>query len=367
MPEEQGETALPTVPAEDRAGEGLPAGGIAQTPARSREEVAARLAGKGDAGATALAGTGGLRSAQLHGADLSGMDLSGQDLSGADLSGADLSRTRFAGACLRGAILQGAHLEKSEFLGADLTDADLSDARGESVGFGRADLSGALLFSARLPGATLTQARLCRADLRAANLRGARILEADLSEADLSRAVLRDADLEKSRVDRAVFLDADLREARLRGISGHHSANWIGTDIVGVDFCGAYLVRRTIEDQNYLHEFRTQSRLNAGIYWVWWVTSDCGRSFLRWGLWTLMLMVLFAAVYETVKLDLGDHPTVLSSLYYSVVTLTTLGYGDVVPASPAAQIVAMSEVVVGYVMLGGLLSIFANKMARRAD
>jgi len=27
----------------------------------------------------------------------------------------------------------------------------------------------------------------------------------------------------------------------------------------------------------------------------------------------------------------------------------------------------MVEVVIGYVMLGGLLSIFANKMARRAD
>jgi hypothetical protein len=33
----------------------------------------------------------------------------------------------------------------------------------------------------------------------------------------------------------------------------------------------------------------------------------------------------------------------------------------------AAQILAMIEVVIGYVMLGGLLSIFSNKMARRAD
>jgi voltage-gated potassium channel Kch len=54
-------------------------------------------------------------------------------------------------------------------------------------------------------------------------------------------------------------------------------------------------------------------------------------------------------------------------VYYSIVTLTTLGYGDVVPASPAAQVLAMIEVILGYVMLGGLLSIFASKMARRAD
>ena len=49
------------------------------------------------------------------------------------------------------------------------------------------------------------------------------------------------------------------------------------------------------------------------------------------------------------------------------VTLTTLGYGDVLPKTPTAQVLAMLEVVTGYVMLGGLLSIFSSKMARRAD
>ena len=83
--------------------------------------------------------------------------------------------------------------------------------------------------------------------------------------------------------------------------------------------------------------------------------------------WILTLAAIFAGLYETVAVDFGDHPTAISSIYYSVVTLTTLGYGDVVPVSTAAQIVAMIEVVLGYVMLGGLLSIFANKMARRAD
>jgi voltage-gated potassium channel Kch len=50
-----------------------------------------------------------------------------------------------------------------------------------------------------------------------------------------------------------------------------------------------------------------------------------------------------------------------------LVTLTTLGYGDVVPTSLAAQMLAVLEALLGYVGLGGLLSILANKMARRAD
>ena len=76
---------------------------------------------------------------------------------------------------------------------------------------------------------------------------------------------------------------------------------------------------------------------------------------------------MFAGLYGLVDMDFGAYPTFLSPLYGSVVTLTTLGYGDVLPKSPVAQVVVMCEVVTGYVMLGGLLSIFSSKMATRAD
>ena len=81
----------------------------------------------------------------------------------------------------------------------------------------------------------------------------------------------------------------------------------------------------------------------------------------------MAIIVLFAWLYTFVDVDYGSYPTPISPLYYSVVTMTTLGYGDVLPSSMAAQLVAMVEVVLGYVMLGGLLSIFSNKMASRAN
>ena len=76
--------------------------------------------------------------------------------------------------------------------------------------------------------------------------------------------------------------------------------------------------------------------------------------------------LLFGGAYLVLDIDYGEHRTALSPFYYSFVTLTTLGYGDVVPASATAQVVATLEVLLGYVGLGGLLSILANKMARRA-
>jgi hypothetical protein len=49
------------------------------------------------------------------------------------------------------------------------------------------------------------------------------------------------------------------------------------------------------------------------------------------------------------------------------VTLTTLGYGDAVPTSLAAQIFVSLQAITRYMGLGGLLSILGNKMARRAE
>ena len=307
------------------------------------------------------------RGAHLIGEDLSGLDLSGLDLTGADLSRANLSNSKLVSARLCGAVLFEADLTGCELLAADLTGANLGSCRAVAAGFESANLANATMFSANLKGATFTKANLRGADMRRADLQETRIREADISDVDLTRSNLQKADLEGSCVDKATLRDADLCHSRLRGLKGYATANWIGADVHGVNFTGAYLTRRTIMDQNYLHEFRTQSRANAVMYWLWWVTSDCGRSFLRWGTCIFLLLSLFAVLFSFVAVDYGDYPTAVSSFYYSVVTLTTLGYGDVLPASMAAQILAMIEVIIGYVMLGGLLSIFANKMARRAD
>lgn len=301
------------------------------------------------------------------GRDLRGLDLSGFDLSQACLDDADLRGVRLVGATLRGASLHRADLRGAELMEADLQGAMMDECRAGEAGFAHADLKGASLFQADLTHATLMHANLEDADLRAATLDEARLCEARLYHTDLSRAQLRHADLESCDVHKAVFTEADLRGARLRGLRGFSKACFLRADIREVDFSGAYLLRRAIMDTNYLHEFRTRDALHGAIYWLWWGTSDCGRSLARWSMLTAALTVAFGLGYGLVDLDYGLHETTLSPYYFSLVTLTTLGYGDVVPASTAGQALAMCEVVVGYLMLGGVISIFANKMARRAD
>ncbi len=146
------------------------------------------------------------------------------------------------------------------------------------------------------------------------------------------------------------------------------SAHWYGVDIRDINFAGAYQLRRHVIDENYLREFRESGRLQYGLYRIWWLTSDCGRSLGRWTLVILAVAAVFAGLFAAVGMRIGDHDQgIVTYFYYSVVTLTTLGYGDIVPNSTLGQILVIIEVCAGYMMLGGLISIFANKMARRGE
>lgn len=308
-----------------------------------------------------------LRGIDLSREDLAGLDLSGYDFSGALMNRVNLSRANLSYSIFREAGLEMAVLDECEFIGADLSQASMNECSAKNCGFGGADLSQASLINADLQEAVFSRSRLSGADLRAADLTGARLSEADLSWAVFTRATLCDADLKHSNVAHTRFCLADMQRCRLLGIKNFKSADWVGADIRDMDLRGAYLVRRYISDENYLFEFQSQSRLHKWIYRVWWFTSDCGRSITRWFIWLLGATLIYAGLYSFVAIDYGVNETWFSPIYFSFVTLTTLGYGDAVPVSLAAQIVVSLQAITGYMGLGGLLSILGNKLARRAE
>lgn len=58
--------------------------------------------------------------------------------------------------------------------------------------------------------------------------------------------------------------------------------------------------------------------------------------------------------------------TFLDCLYFSVGTQTTLGYGDLVPATVSAQISCMVQAAFGYVYLAFLVSLFTTRAVLRS-
>lgn len=308
-----------------------------------------------------------LKGIDLCRVDLADLDLSGYDLSHALLTYANLNNSNLSYSILYGAHLEHAQLESCEFFGANLEKAALSECDGLHCGFGGANLQDAVLINANLSHAVLSKSNLRGADFRATDLSHARLSEADLTNGVYTRANLDNADLKHSDVQGASFNKASLREARMFGIKNFRQADWIGADIRDMDLRGAYLIRRYISDENYLYEFRQQNRLHLIIYNIWWFTSDCGRSLFRWLVWMIVVNLGFAWLYTIVGLDYGDHETWYSPIYFSFVTLTTLGYGDIVPSSIVGQFLVSFQALTGYMGLGGLLSILGNKFSRRAE
>ncbi len=140
--------------------------------------------------------------------------------------------------------------------------------------------------------------------------------------------------------------------------------------------------KRYVADQQYIRAFGEKHPFWA-LIWRW--SSDYGRSLALWALWSLLIALSFSLVYmpaptwfagwlqETMPqfhqvtiTEANEDFTFWKSFYFSIVTFTTLGFGDVVAANTSARILVTLEVIFGYVMLGGLISIFANKLASRS-
>ncbi len=300
-----------------------------------------------------------LRHARLHRSNLSSTDFAAADLSGADLTSAELFYADFSGA-----IMSRVDLER-----AFLIDANLSLAYLNGANFTGAHLSGANLTSARLNSARIVAADLSNACLKDADLRGANLEDSDLSNADLQGADLTGANLQS-----AILASANFSDANVTGVKFNETETCKDIQINLAH--GNALFKRYAQDQAYVEEYRVNRPLR---YKLWKYSSNCGRSLSLWVLWCIFIAVAFSLVFQFhlggsesfVLTELAKEPGYdprdwAPMLYYSVVTFTTLGFGDIVPRTQEAAWWIMAEVVMGYFMLGGLITILATKLARRS-
>jgi voltage-gated potassium channel len=62
--------------------------------------------------------------------------------------------------------------------------------------------------------------------------------------------------------------------------------------------------------------------------------------------------------------DTGDFPSVWDGIWWSVVTVTTVGYGDIYPTSVAGRIIAMLVMFVGIGFLSVLTATIASRFVK---
>ena len=263
---------------------------------------------------------------------------------------------------------------RPDFKNAELAEHDLTNV----------NLSGANLQNAIIIGANLTNANLTGADLTGAHLEGACLEGTTFIRANLSNVYLGGTYFEIGNFHRSFLSEADIIRAKhyWANVSNQRStenANHFETvkyrklgKCRGIKIKNCYGSPRFIRDaldNDFVEEFRERKRI---IYYLWYLTCDCGRSIWRWLLWSIFLALYFGCNFFFMGADNFSIKEQLPSdfitfIYYSVVTFTTLGFGDITPISRIGEIWVMAEVIIGYIMLGGLISIFAAKLARRSS
>jgi hypothetical protein len=312
----------------------------------------------------------------LRGAPLSGADLWKAQLSGADLLKANLSGTYLKEANLSGANLWGADLSKAHLRGANLSKTNLWGCNLSGADLMESNLSEANLCEANLSGADLWKVDLSGALLREANLSGANLWGTNLSGADLG-IVLYTTDEVLNRLIKwwgpkiLHHIPLVSRMKRLQNWQKVGITDFGGIDITKINGSKNPILKRHIEDYQFIQGFKKKSWFHQWIFYpLWKVISDCGRSLLLWLIWSVGLMGLFTVVYYHHRADWFNqvHSNWFHVWYLSVIKFMTLGFGNVTPKidHPTVQIWMIAEVVIGYILFGGLISILINKLARRA-
>lgn len=78
----------------------------------------------------------------------------------------------------------------------------------------------------------------------------------------------------------------------------------------------------------------------------------------------LTLVVIFGTVMYVVEGQEGGFTSIPESMYWSIVTLTTVGFGDITPATPLGKSIASAIMITGYGIIALPLGIFFSEYSQ---
>jgi hypothetical protein len=103
-------------------------------------------------------------------------------------------------------------------------------------------------------------------------------------------------------------------------------------------------------------------------YWFWGLTSNYGTSVIRWVLWCLFVIAFYTSFYYFTYLEtdrgLTGFSRIIERFYFSVVTFTTLGFGDILPQTTFGMCLVITEVLFGNLMFWVMMTILGKKIFR---
>jgi voltage-gated potassium channel len=76
-----------------------------------------------------------------------------------------------------------------------------------------------------------------------------------------------------------------------------------------------------------------------------------------------LVLIMGSAMYVIEGADNG-FTSIPRGVYWAIVTVTTVGYGDIAPATEAGQVIAAAAMIIGYSLIIIPTGIFASELVR---
>lgn len=358
-----------------------------------------------------------LSCAILQGANLSGADLGRGDLSGAALGGAVLS-----GAVLQAADFSGTHFEDADLTSANLAEATLTDANLQRANLTRTNLFDADLRGANFYGAILTDVQLdantefgghytndegdFNPDHSAWMFRQLqRLFRENAFPKQARQAYLAHKDIRRKEQWAKAPIPGAIRDAVWRTKVGYWKRKRAAKSFVR----GLLETENETEDDDEQNEkpagndgadptepwleepsdLEADSRPDSWLNLLGWARAATSGAIMRYGEspWrvvgvSLLTVVGFGLIYpfvggmeqtqaettpfafaEMFPLPVGSGTVeiLFQNMYFSAVTFTTLGYGDIQPASQTAKLLASVESLLGALLMALLVFVLGRR------
>lgn len=254
------------------------------------------------------------------------------------------------------------------FLNADMTDVKASGSKFDCSVFDRAQLANSFFALCNFDEASFQEAELISVRFFNSSFQDCKFYSADLSGAQFNggdKSPILGKEL-RFNLCGAIFLDAKFTSGTY-----FHLANVSRkTDFRTTSFesaCYSAGLRQTLQYCNRKHNwaawYEKNGKLKSLLVKLFWVASDYGRSPRQVVKTFLMVCLIYALLYWLIPSSTSEsNLTLFQSLYFSVVTMTTLGYGDIAASKSSwlSQMLVMTHVLFGYVILGALLTVLSN-------
>lgn len=99
------------------------------------------------------------------------------------------------------------------------------------------------------------------------------------------------------------------------------------------------------------------------------ITCNYGTSLFRWATTTLTFSILMAVIFWAVDMSLVESLRTVQGevywfdyFYYSMITMTTVGFGDITPIAFIPKLLAILEAFFGFLMLGIFIGLIQKKL-----